>query len=165
MFLKLRDSAPFVVRLFVCAGSQSVTFPVFLRFYAINFSFLHSGVHFVSSREDPPDESMARAKSQPLRAQFHHHHWQCLREKAGQLLKDALYGLLCSLNYWKMHFTVCYFQSIIEGYPLRFATFSQAIIEGCPLRFATFSQSLKDAVYGLLLSVNSWRMPFTARYI
>ena len=54
----------------------------------------------------------------------------------------------------KMHFTVFYFQSIIEGYPLRFATFSQAIIEGCPLLFAAFSHLLKDAVYGLLLSVN-----------
>ena len=62
-----------------------------------------------------------------------------------QLLKDALYGLLCSLNYWKMHFTVFYFQSIIEGYPLRFATFSQAIIERCPLRFATFNHLLTDA--------------------
>ena len=45
-----------------------------------------------------------------------------------------------------MHFTVFYFQSIIEGYPLRFATFSQAIIEGCPLQFATFNQLLTDAV-------------------
>ena len=44
-----------------------------------------------------------------------------------------------------MHFTVFYFQSIIEGYPVRFAIFSQAIIEGCPLRFATFNQLLADA--------------------
>ena len=98
MSLTLRDSAPFVVGLFLCAGSQSVTFPVFRRFYTTNSLFLRPGVHFVSAREDPPDESMARAKSQPLRAQFRHHHWQCLRDRAGQLLKDALYSLVLSVN-------------------------------------------------------------------
>ena len=54
--------------------------------------------------QTPPEESMARAKSQPLRAQFHHHHWQCLRERSGQLLKDAIYSLVLSTNYWLMLF-------------------------------------------------------------
>ena len=55
-----------------------------------------------------------------------------------------------------MHFTVCYFQSIIEGYPLRFATFTQAIIERCPLRFATFNDLLTDAA-----KKTNWATVFT----
>ena len=78
--------------------------------------------------------------------------------KACQLLKDAIYSLVVSVNCWRMPFTVCYVHLIIKKCTLRFSTFSQLLKDTLYGLLLSVRQLLKDALNGLLLSTIYWLM-------
>ena len=134
MSVTLRDFPPFVVRLFLCAGSQSVTsgFPNIL--YDRFLVFAPRGP-FCECSSRPPRRIHGPSEEPTLASAIPSPPLAVPSGKACQLLKDAMYSLVVSVNCWRMPFTVCYVHLII-----------------------------KNALYGFLLSVNYWRIPFTVCY-